>query len=238
MKEQLTRAAALLRQEAGLQKSQGILYLYLLFALLYILLIRVLPPSWRQGVAAGLLLSDPTVLGFFFSGTILFRERELFPSLFVTPLKPGLFLAARALSFLVLSLLLSLLFLTGGLGLNYRPGPVLLGLVLTAPFFTFSGMYLSFRFRDVLSYLIAGGFLMTLFFLPLLELLPQWRIPLYLPTRSSLFFFRLALFPEPAQGLFPGDYLLAALIAAGETGAAYLLCRGELVRFTAGRGRI
>jgi len=227
------RTASLLRHEIRLHWNQGIHGLYLLFALLYMGLLTILPAPWKSPAAAGLLLSDPSVLGFFFSGMILFWERDLFPALFVTPLKPGLYLLGRAASFLLLSILLSLAFLTPVFRLNYRPGPVLLGLTLTAPFFTFLGMLLSFRFRDVISYLMAGGLIMTLFFLPLLELLPRWNFPVFLPTRSSLFLFRIAL--GLGEDITPIDVLLSSLISLGETGAVYLLCRRELTLFIAGR---
>jgi fluoroquinolone transport system permease protein len=233
MKGVFIRTTALLYHEIRLHWSQGIHALYFLFALLYIGLLTCLPPSWKRPAAAGLLLSDPTVLGFFFSGMILFWERDLFPALFITPLRPGPYLLVRAFSFLILSLLLSLAFLIPAFGLDYRPAPVLLGLILTAPFFTFLGMFLSFRFRDVISYLMAGGFLMSLFFLPLLELLPRWHFPIFLPTRSSLILFRIAL--GLGEKIPRIDVLVSSLIALGETAAVYLLCRRELCLYTAGR---
>ncbi len=237
MKVSTGQLSAFIRQDIRFQGQQGIYFLYLFFASLFILLLRLLPLSARRITATLLLLSDPTVLGFFFSGVILYTEREILPSLFITPLKVETYLMSRVLSFLGLSLLLSLVILVSSAAPDLRFFWLVPGLVLSAPFFTLAGIALSLRFKDVISFLILGGLMMTLFFLPFLELLPFRTFPVYLPTRSALQFFRLALGTAAPEIYSPRDLFTTGLISLAETALLFSLCRRDIGKLLGGARR-
>ena len=237
MKGSAGQMSAFIRQDIRFQGQQGIYFLYLFFAFLFILLLRLIPPSARRVTATLLLLSDPTVLGFFFSGVILYTEREILPSLFITPLRVESYLLCRILSLLGLSFLLSMIILVSTAVPDLRFLWLVPGLFLSAPFFTLAGIALSLRFRDVISFLILGGLMMTLFFLPFLELLPFKTFPVYLPTRSALQFFRLALGTAEPGTYSPRDLLTTGLISLTETALLFSLCRRDIGKLLGGKSR-
>ncbi len=113
------------------QWRHGFYAVYAVVSLLYVAVLVWIPSPVRGTVAKVIVFSDPTVLGFIFSaGMLLLEKSQGVPAaLFVSPLSPGRWVLARALSLSVLSSLAGLVVLMGGMGADVRTFAGLLALM-------------------------------------------------------------------------------------------------------------
>ena len=224
------RLKAFFLKDILFQWKQGIHFYYMIVTFLYILLLWLLPSRFRSAGCLIILFSDPTVLGFFFSGIVLYLDKEILPSLFITPLRMDEYIVSRIISFFLISFgisfVLLLLFLPG----NFNALFLFLGLAASAPFFTICGMIAALYFKDSGTFLIIGGSSIALFALPFLELLPIRIYPLYLPTRSTLQLFQMSLGLNPLKG----NPLIFFGIAILESAAVFAVFRYRLHQFLSG----
>jgi len=128
------RALAAIKADILFQYRHGFYTVYFLITVFYILLLRLLPTEPRTFLAPVLLFSDPAVLGFFFvGGLVLFeRKQNLLEGFLVTPLRPGEYLLAKALSLSLISLATSLAIAWLGVGVPFNPLLLLAGVSLTS----------------------------------------------------------------------------------------------------------
>jgi fluoroquinolone transport system permease protein len=182
------RAAAAL--DLRLQWRHGFYAAYLFVVISYIVLLRALPPSARAVALPPVLLTEATVIGFFFAGVMLQFERGdgVLEALAVTPLEPRDWLVARTLT---LSMLTGLA--CAAVGLGALPGevrPVLLGVAgaLTAAVFAPLGLAAAARLVTIERFVVGGGLASAALGLPVLPYLgiaqsPLWRA---LPTDAAV----------------------------------------------------
>ncbi len=172
------------------QIRHGFYYAYALISLLYILLIRVMPAETREYVSILILLTDPTVLGFFFIGGIVLLEKDqnIFASLFVTPMKVGEYIAAKLASLTLISLLSSAIIAFCSTPGGFDPLLLLISIVPSSMFFTLAGIALAARVRSINGYIIASPFYLTPFILPIFGYLKLFDSPVFsfLPGYGSL----------------------------------------------------
>ncbi len=172
------------------QIRHGFYYAYALVSVLYIVFLRVMPVDTREYLSIIILLTDPTILGFFFIGGIVLLEKDqnIFASLFVTPMKVEEYITAKLVSLTMLALLSSAViafFSTPG---SFDPLLLLVSVVPSSVFFTLAGLALAVRVKSINGYIMASPFLLTPFILPLFGFMKLFNSPIYylLPGYSSV----------------------------------------------------
>lgn len=154
------------------QFRHGFYYAYLLISLLYIIIIRLLSPAFRQQVAILILYSDPVMLGFFFIGGIVLLEKGqgIFNSLFVTPFQLKEYIISKVFSLALLSTLSSYLIVL--LALEKLPGLFFIyGILLSSFFYTLLGLTVGARVESINDYILLSPLIAIPFLLPLIEYL-------------------------------------------------------------------
>lgn len=187
----MKRLLSLTLHDIKFQFRHGFYLVYLIVSTIYILLLALMSDGLKETIGPIIILSDPSFLGFFFIGAILFYEREqrVTEALSVTPVSYSEYLLGKIFSLSLLSLLVSLMIslFTFGISINF---PVLsIGVILTASLFTTIGIGFSLYFTKVTSYLIFGGFFLGPFALPIiykLGFIQNWSWIAYIPSYSSL----------------------------------------------------
>jgi fluoroquinolone transport system permease protein len=151
---------------------------------------------------AALLLSNVVINTFYFvAGLVLLEKGEgTLEAQVVTPLRPGEYLAAKAITLTGLTLLENVLITTAVYGFNYHPGLLLAGLLLAALLFTWSGFIVVARYDAINSYLLPSILYTGLLGLPLIPYLAGWEFPLiYLhPLQAPLSLLEAAFRPVAA----------------------------------------
>jgi len=184
------RTLSAVHYDIKFQIRHGFYYAYALVSLLYIVFIRVMPADAREYLSIIVLLTDPTVLGFFFIGGIVLLEKDqnIFASLFITPLSLKEYVAAKLASLTMLSLLSSSVIATFAAPGSFNPLLLAVSVVSSSVFFTLAGLALAARVKKINGYIIASPFFLTPFILPLLEFMKLFSSPLFslLPGYSSV----------------------------------------------------
>lgn len=179
----------LVRHELRLQWRHATLPVYLGVAVLFIVVLRLIPEDARDLWAPLFIFVDPSSIGFFFVGGLVLLERMdgTLSAYGVAPVSLGTRLAAKTLG---LSLYATLAGYGIALGAGLPFDPVLLGLgtFLTAVFFTFLGLLFATRFQTLNGYFIVGGTLISPIYLPFLPYFGLHDAPWYrlFPTDAGL----------------------------------------------------
>lgn len=162
------------------QFRHGFYYAYFFITVLYIVLLRLLPADFKQGVAVAVIFSDASVLGFFFIGGIVLMERQqnMFESLFVTPLRLTEYLSSKILSLSLLALLVSSLIIFAGYGVPPHPHFFFLGVASGSIFAILTGLLIGTRVRHLNAYFLLSMTYTPFFLLPLLDYFNLLKTPL------------------------------------------------------------
>jgi len=166
-------------------------------------------------------------LGFFTIGAIVILERgqNLYSGLFSSPLRTGEYLAAKAISLGIISLVSSLAIMVAGLGRFVNPLLIVPGIFLTAMFFTLVGFAPALRFKSLPVFLLLSPVYIIIFFAPILLYLELVDLPLLylLPTTGSLL-----LIDGSLRGLSVGMTIYSIAILGLWLIGAWLLAQGVL----------
>jgi len=179
----------LIKQDIKFQIRHGFYTVYFIISIIYIALLKLLGNACNI-IAPLIIFSDPTFIGFFFVGAIIFFEKEqkVTDALFVTPVSFGDYILAKAISLTILSLLVVSLISFAIFGLKFNWILLATGVILSSSLFVFLGLFLTNIFKNVLSYLIVGGLIMAPLCLPVLgyfNLINSWLL-YFIPTNPSL----------------------------------------------------
>ncbi len=174
-----------------LQFRHGFYYAYLFVCVVYIILLRLLGPDLRELLTPVLIFSDPSMLGIFFVGGIVFLERDdnTLQSLFVTPMRAGDYCITKAMSLGFLALLSGLVLAVAGKGGVAFDWPSLIaGTVFTSFLFTFMGLGYSVKTDSVIDYIMTVLPVVIAAALPFLRYFGVVDSYLFylLPTQASL----------------------------------------------------
>ncbi len=104
------RFLSLLKGDIRFQFRYGFYFIYALFTLLYVLMLRLVPEQWQARVAVLMIYSDPAVLGLFFMGAILQFEKDehTLHSLVISPVKAGEYVLSKLCSLSIIATLVAL----------------------------------------------------------------------------------------------------------------------------------
>ena len=174
------RTISAIAYDIKFQIRHGFYYAYAFVSILYIVLLRLMPAETRNYLSILVLLTDPTVLGFFFIGGIVLLEKDqsILSSLFVTPLKVHEYIMAKLVSLTLLSLLSSAAIAFLSTPGSFDPMLIVIAVVPSSVFFTLAGIALAVRVKSITGYIIASPFFLTPFILPLFGFLKLFSFPL------------------------------------------------------------
>jgi fluoroquinolone transport system permease protein len=141
------------------QWRYGFYFIYAFLTVGFIVILRVLPESWRETALVAVLLSDPALLGFFFIGGILQLERGegILDALFQTPLQPSEYIAAKALSLGAISTLTGVLIGLGSGVPGIRFALLVPVMLVSSACFTLIGISASVNLRSMNAFLSVDG---------------------------------------------------------------------------------
>lgn len=226
----------MLRTDVRLQIRHGFYAAYGFVAVVYIVLLRVLPPDIRVVAVPPLLLSEASVIGFFFAGTLLHLERGdgTLAALAVAPIRPVEYILSKAVSLSILTALVALAIAGAALGGHIDAVLLALAAALTAAVFVACGLAAASHFSALDRFAVWGGFGSAVFALPVLPYLGMLDSPLWMliPTYPTLALLGRAVGVDGIGTVGTAVHLLA-LVAW--TVAASLLARRWLVRHAFGR---
>jgi fluoroquinolone transport system permease protein len=195
------RLARQLKTDILFQFRQGFYYAYIFITVFYGVIIMFLPTAYRQVTALFLILSDTSVLGFFFIGGVVLLEKRqsLLTNVAVTPLSISEYIASKCLSFLILitGSSLAVQACTGLIPEN--PALFVYAVVLSGTLYTLFGLMLGTLAKSLNQYFaLSMGFLV--FFIPsatyILQLTPQTIFTAF-PLTAAYLLFQSALTPAP-----------------------------------------
>lgn len=181
---------SLIKQDIKFQFRHGFYLVYGIISGLYIVLLKVLGPKVSSVLSPIILFTDPTFIGFFFIGAILFFEREqrVTEALFVTPITKSGYILSKCISLTLISLLVVILISIVIHGLYINWFLLLFAVTSTSFIFILIGIIFSKYFKTVTIYLILGGLALGPFSLPIIYQLGLVNSKLFylLPTTASL----------------------------------------------------
>jgi fluoroquinolone transport system permease protein len=228
-----------LKMDILFQFRHGFYYAYLFVTVFYGIIIIFLPAVYRQLTALFLILSDTSVLGFFFIGGVVLLEKKqsLLTSLAVTPLRISEYIVAKCGSFLILITGSSLIIQACTGVIPQNPVLFLYAVVFSGLLYTLIGLLLGSLARSLNQYFaLSMGSLV--FFIPsvtyIMGLTPQPFFTIF-PLTATYLLFQSALSPAPLSlwsmaGLLLWDALFFTVCYV----ALYRIIYGSL-RFAFGR---
>lgn len=88
----------------------GFYYIYAIITVMYMIVLYIFPPTWRQTAAAVMILSDPAAMGLFFMGAMVLLEKSqrVVSALAVSPMSVSQYIWAKIISFAVISVAVAL----------------------------------------------------------------------------------------------------------------------------------
>jgi fluoroquinolone transport system permease protein len=172
------------------QFRHGFYYVYGILSVVYILILHLLPLSYRYPALTYILFTDVCALGFTFIGALVLLEKgqNITQSLFVTPIRLTEYLLSKQISFLALTLLSTIIIITGAGLWGERFGWFGLGVLLSAPVYTIFGLVFAAKARHVNDYFVRVLGIGLLISAPVLSYAQLIDTPLFylLPTRATL----------------------------------------------------
>lgn len=226
----MKRLPALLAMDLRFQFRQGIHPVYAGLTAAMALMLVLLPAEGRRIALPLLLFGEPSMLGMFFVGGLLFFEQDqgILQPLFAAPVSISGYLTSKVLSLGVIAVGMNALFLALFSPPTLRWLPALACTLLTSAMFTLIGIALSSAVKGVMTYMMLSGLIDVPAALPLLRHFGLVRSPLFrlIPTDGTL---RLA-----AAAADPAGVPLSAADTAIALGV--LLLAVVLLSFPAGAG--
>ncbi len=178
------------RGDIFLQMKYGIYLIYGIITLVYVVLLRQLSINIIDTAVPLVVLTDPSMLGFFFiGGLVLFEKGEgTLEYLVVSPLSINYYLISKMLSLTLVSTIVGLLvaMLTYGDKINILL--LLIGIILTSFLFILIGFIAVVPFNTVNKYMLSSILYVTFLFSPFIDYFGMYRSWLFylIPTQASI----------------------------------------------------
>jgi fluoroquinolone transport system permease protein len=217
----MTRLASALRLELTLQVRQRFLHAAVFSGLIWLAVLLPMPRNLRPVAEPYVLMGDTTIIGFFFiAGTVFFEKQErTLGAVISTPLRFSDYLAAKLTVLLGISLFVALVVTTVAHGFDFRPAPLIAGVVLGTLLMLLVGFITSLPFASVSDWFLAATIPLALMNLPALHYSGVWPNPLLylIPTQGPMLMFGVAfdrVSLTPWQWGYAVAYPLACLAGA------------------------
>lgn len=164
----MTRLATALRLELTLQYRQKFLHAAIFSGLIWLAVLLPMPSGLRPVAEPYVLVGDIAIIGFFFVGGTLFFEKQerTLGALVCSPLRFWEYLAAKLIVLVAVSVLVAVTVVSIANGLNYRPAPLILGVVLGTLLMLVVGFLTSLPFASVTDWFIAATIPLAIMLVP------------------------------------------------------------------------
>lgn len=186
----MRRLVALVMWEARIQYRQGIYFAAAFVVVLMAAAYAQLPRPAVELLLPVTVFMDLSVIGVYFMAALLFLERQegSLQALVITPLRPGQYLAVKALSLTLLAVLATAGVAVTGYGLHAHWLPLLVGAGLNSWLMTLFGFWLAARYTSISEFVAPSILWFAPTQLPLLAHFGIWTgWPLYLiPTQGTM----------------------------------------------------
>lgn len=153
------------------QFKYGFYFVYVIFTAIYISLVFLFPPAWREKAAAIMIFSDPAAMGLFFMGAIVLLEKSerVLNSIAVSPVKIEEYIFSKVISLGAISTGVGMFIALGANSSNLLV--VALGTFLGSSFFTLLGLIVAANISSLNQFLVATVPIELICFLP-----PIWYL--------------------------------------------------------------
>lgn len=186
----MTALRSMLVWDVRLQVQYGFYAVYAVLTAAFVLGLRMIGSGLRTDAAVLLIVTDPTILGFYFiAALVLFEKREgVLDALVVSPLGDRGYLASKVLSLSLLAAVAAALVAVVGHGAPSRITVLVVGVVLASSLFVLIGFVAVSRFDSVNQYFLSAVGWGTVVFLPLFGYVGLVETPLFyaLPAQPVL----------------------------------------------------
>lgn len=179
----MRRVAATIATDVRLQYRNGFYAATALVVVFSIVLLRWLPDDMARLILPVVLLQNVLVNSFYFASGLLLLERVegTLPAQAATPLRPGEYVASKAVTLTALSVVESLLIAVAVFGAEARAAAMAAGIALAAALFCLAGLALAARHDGVNSFLMPSVLYTFLLTLPILGVFGVGSSSWYLP---------------------------------------------------------
>lgn len=186
----MTRLASAVSLELMVQTRQRFLHAAIFSGLIWLAVLLPMPHGLRAAAEPYVMSGDTTIIGFFFiAGAVFFEKQErTLGAIISTPLRFTEYLFAKLAVLVAVSLSVALAVATIAHGLNYRPAPMLAGVLLGTLLMLLVGFITSLPFASISDWFLAATVPLAVMNLPILYLSGVWPNPvLYvLPMQGPL----------------------------------------------------
>lgn len=140
--------------EMRLQWKNGLYYIYILIAFLYMFGLDYVPHDYKEVVSIVLVVTDPTFIGLMFVGALILLEKNqgIPKGIGVSPLGEAGYIWGKVCSLLIISLCTSLCILWAG-RVNISIHQIL-GILISAGLFTLIGIIIGSQVKSINQFLI------------------------------------------------------------------------------------
>ncbi|WP_273834873.1 ABC transporter [Halococcus sp. PRR34] len=160
---------SMLAWDVRLQRRYGFYAVYAILTVVFVLGLRAVGPGLRTDAAVLLIVTDPTVLGFYFIASIVLFEKEegVLDALTVSPLGDRGYLVSKVISLSLLAVVAATSVAVFGHGSPWGLAILVVGVALSASLFVLVGFVAVARFDSINEYFISAVGWGTILFLPL-----------------------------------------------------------------------
>lgn len=143
--------------EMRLQWKNGLYYIYIVIAFLYVFALGYVPDRYKEMMSIMLVITDPTFIGLMFVGALILLEKNqgIPKGIGVSPLGESGYIGGKVCSLLVISLCTSLCILWAG-KVNVKVHQVL-GITLSAGVFTLMGIVIGSSVKNINQFLVISA---------------------------------------------------------------------------------
>lgn len=207
-----------------LQYRYGFFTVYAVLTAVFVLGLRMIGPALRTDAAVLLIVTDPTVLGFYFIAAVVLVEKQEggLAALVTSPLADRGYIVSKVVSLSLLAVITSTVVAVLGHGSPTAVSLLIVGVSLSASLFVLIGLVAVARFDSINEYFLSAVGWGSLIFLPLFGYLGIVRTPVFylLPAQPVLLVVEAAFRPLPAWKV---GYALGYLVLGNAL--AYLWAR-------------
>lgn len=235
----MTRLLATVGCDVRLQARNGFyLAVGFLLAIAVVVITRLPDFDWRPVIAPAIFGNLSLATFMFMAGLVLLEKDEgTLEAQVVTPLTAGEYLASKVVTLTALSVIENVILAVVTCGLDVRPLPLVLGIVLASAIYCLVGFAAVARYDSINEFLLPSMLYVTAFSLPILHYAGLWRTPLmYLhPLQAAL-----VILEGSVRPLATWEWLYGALYSLLWIGLTFIWGRRTFQRFvvsTAGAGR-
>ncbi|MDP4153548.1 MAG: ABC transporter [Bacillota bacterium] len=170
------RQKALFLGDIRFQFKYGLYFIYLVFTLIYIMLVYVLPESWRNMAGILMIFSDPAEIGLYFMGAIILFEKSerVINSIAVSPVKPFEYVFSKLFSMAVISTIAASA-IGFGTGIVRNAVVFLLSIFLCSCLFSAIGLIIAAKISTLNGFIIATILPQLIINIPVFAWLFGWK---------------------------------------------------------------